>query len=50
MRSIEMAAKIKEKLSAEYGVSTTAIVWVGNGKFVVCKDGEEHKIIVLASR
>lgn len=50
MGSIERAAKIKKKLAAKYGVSTTAIVWAGNRKFFVCKDGEEHKIIVLESR
>ena len=44
MDSIERAAKIKERLAAKYGVSVTAIVWVGERRFVVCKDGKEIRV------
>ena len=41
MDSIERAYRKKLKLAELYGVSITAIVWVGKDKFVVCKDGKE---------
>jgi hypothetical protein len=44
MDRIERAAKIKERLAEEHGVSVTAIVWMGGARFIVCKDGKEIRV------
>lgn len=44
MDSIERAYRKKLKLAELYGVSVTSIVWVGERRFVVCKDGKEIRV------
>ena len=44
MDSIERAYRKKLKLSELYGVSVTAIVWMGGKRFVVVKDGREETV------
>ena len=41
MNAIERAMKAKEKLAKEYDVSITSIVWTGEKKFIVVKEGKE---------
>lgn len=40
-KSIEKAQKDKEELAKIYGVSVSAIVWKGDNKYIVIKDGKE---------
>jgi hypothetical protein len=42
--AIEKAARDREALAASYGVPVSAVVWIGNNKYVVIKDGREIKI------
>lgn len=41
---IEKAARDREELAAAYGVPVSAVVWIGNNKYIVIKDGREIKI------
>ncbi len=38
---IEKARKRKDKLSRDYDVPKSCVVWVGNNKYIVVKDGKE---------
>lgn len=38
---IEKAQRDKAELAAEYGVETSSIVWVGDNRYVIVKDGAE---------
>lgn len=40
-KAIEKAMKDKEELAAEYGVPVSAVVWIGDNKYIVVKDGRE---------
>lgn len=42
--SLEKAIKDKEELAKQYGVSPTSIVWIGDNRYIVVKDGKEIKI------
>lgn len=40
-KSIERAQRDREELAREYGVAVSAIVWIGNNKYIVVKDGKQ---------
>lgn len=42
--ALEKAIKDKAELAEEYGVPTSAIVWIGDNHYIVVKDGKEIKI------
>lgn len=42
--SIDKAIKDKQELAKEYGVSASSIVWIGDNKYIVVKDGEQIRI------
>lgn len=39
--AIEKAIKDKKELAKIYGVSISSVVWIGNNKYIVVKDGKE---------
>lgn len=41
---IEKAQKDRVELAHEYGVSPSSIVWIGDNKYIVIKDGCEIRI------
>ena len=41
---LEKAIKDKAELAAQYGVPTSSIVWIGDNRYIVVKDGKEIKI------
>ena len=43
-KEIEKAQKKSELIAKKYGVSSSAVVWKGNDKFIVVKDGEEIEV------
>lgn len=43
-KAIEKAQRTKAQLATEYGVPTTSIVWCGDDRYIVIKDGKEIKI------
>ncbi len=43
-KSIEKAQKDKEHIAAAYDVPTSAVIWLGNNKYIVIKDGKEIRI------
>ena len=45
MGRIERAYQKKLKLSRLYGVSVSAIVWMGGNRFVIVRDGTETEVI-----
>ena len=45
MDRIERAYRKKLKLAELYGVSVTAIVWMGGNRFVIVNDGTETEVI-----
>ena len=40
-KAIETAKKAKEELAKLYGVPVSSIVWKGDNKYIVIKDGKE---------
>lgn len=42
--ALEKAIKDKKELSAQYGVPTSSIIWIGDNRYIVVKDGKEIKI------
>lgn len=42
--ALEKAIKDKAELAEKYGVSTSAIVWIGDNHYIVVKDGKEIRI------
>ena len=44
MNAIEKAQKDKSELAKSYGISSSAIVWMGNNHYIVVKDGKEIRI------
>ena len=42
--ALEKAQNDKKALAKEYGVSTSAIVWIGNNHYIVVKSGEEIRV------
>lgn len=43
-RAIEKATQLKAHIARAYGVDTTSVVWMGNNRFIVVKNGEEIKV------
>ncbi len=43
-KKIEKARKKSEKLAKKYGVPVSSVVWIGNNKYIVVKDGNEIRI------
>lgn len=44
MHPIEKAQRDREELAQSYDVSISAVVWIGDNKYIVIKDGEEIRI------
>lgn len=42
--ALEKAIKDKTELAMQYNVPTSSIVWLGNNRYIVVKDGKEIKI------
>lgn len=42
--AIEKAQKDRLELAQAYGVSVGAVVWLGDNKYIVVKDGKEIRI------
>lgn len=42
--AIDKAIKDKAELSKEYGVPTSAIVWIGDNHYIVVKENKEIRI------
>ena len=42
--AIEKAHKDCIELAAQYVVSASAVVWIGDNHYIVCKDGKEIRI------
>ena len=40
----ERVNKWRKELAETYGVSENAVVWIGNNRFIVVKDGKEIRI------
>lgn len=43
-KTIDKAAKDKEELARSYGVSVSSVIWLGNNKYIVVKNGKEIRI------
>ena len=44
MTPIEKAEKDKRELSTKYGVPVSSVVWVGDNKYIVVKNGVEIRV------
>ena len=44
MKQIEKALKDKQALAISYNVPLSAIIWKGNNKYIVIKDGKQIEI------
>lgn len=42
--AIEKAIKDKKELAEMYGVSVSSVVWIGDNKYIIIKDGKEIMI------
>ena len=42
--ALEKAITDKAGLAKEYGVPTSSIVWIGDNRYIIVKDGKEIKI------
>lgn len=42
--AIEKAIKDKKELAEMYGVSVSSVVWIGDNKYIVVKNGKEIMI------
>lgn len=38
-KTIEKARKDKEEIAAQYNVPVTSVIWIGDNRYVVIKDG-----------
>lgn len=43
-KAIEKAQKDRAELAESYNVPSSAVVWLGDNKYIVIKDGEEIRI------
>lgn len=43
-KAIKKAQKDKMELSQEYNLSENTIVWIGNNKYIIIRNGEEIRI------
>ena len=43
-KAIEKAVRDREELARVYNVSVSAVVWMGDNKYIVVKDGKEIRI------
>lgn len=41
MEHIDKASKDKQELSAAYNVPVSSIVWIGDNKYIIVKDGKQ---------
>ena len=41
---IEKAAKDRVELAQQYGVPSSCVIWIGDNKYIVIKDGKEIRI------
>ena len=41
MNQIDKAVKDKAELAEQYNVPVSAVVWIGDNKYIIVKDGEE---------
>lgn len=44
MNPIEKAQRDSQELAQSYDVPISAVVWIGDNKYIVVKDGEEIRI------
>lgn len=44
MDPIKKAVRDKEKLAEEYGVSVSSVVWIGDNKYIIVKNGTEIRV------
>ena len=44
MKPIAKAEKDKSELAKSYGVPVSSVVWIGNNKYIVVKDGKQIRI------
>ena len=44
MNPIKKVQRDKEELAQSYEVPISAVVWIGDNKYIVIKDGEEIRI------
>lgn len=44
MKPIEKAVKDKEELAKSYDVPVSSVIWIGNNKYIVVKDGKQIRI------
>lgn len=44
MHPIEKAKKDRTELAKEYGVPESAVVWIGDNKYIIVKDGKEIRL------
>ena len=42
--AIEKAIKDKKELAEQYNVSVSSVIWYGNNKYIVIKNGKEIRI------
>lgn len=40
-KAIEKARRDAEKIAESYNVAVSAVVWIGNNKYIVVKDGKQ---------
>lgn len=43
-KAIEKAQRDRAELAEEYNVPESAIVWIGDNKYIIVKDGKEIRI------
>jgi hypothetical protein len=44
MTAIEKAQRDCAELAAEYGVAQSSVIWIGDNKYIVIKDGNQIRI------
>ena len=45
-RAIEKARKTIKEIAKEHNVDETKVVWMGNNKFIIVKDGQEIRTTI----
>ena len=44
MKPIEKAQRDCAELAAQYGVPQSSVVWIGDNKYIVVKDGNQIRV------
>lgn len=44
MNPIEKAKRDCAELAAEYGVARSCVIWIGDNKYIVVKDGNQIRV------